>query len=624
MSPSPSKPDATSANRPPNDSIPETTVRAVVLGLVLAVILGAANAYLGLYAGMTVSASIPAAVISMAILRGLLRTGTILENNLVQTIASTGESLAAGVIFTVPALVLVGAWQDFKFWPTTLITMLGGLLGVIFMIPLRRAMIVDRPDLSYPEGVACAEVLRAGDAGGRGLIGIAAGVAVGGALKFLIEGAGLVKGALEIAGSAGRSVFYVGTSVSPALIAVGYIVKLRVAAQVFLGGALMWFIALPLLGGHEGGDAMTTALAAGKSSIRYIGVGAMLVGGVSSIWSVRRGILGGIQGLRGFGASASAQTARTDRDMSFTALLTLFIFTILGVFALYEYLLDSQVAAIASTGVMVAASFLFVAVATYIVGLVGSSNSPVSGMTICALLLASGVMLAVGVRGESAMLAVLGVAGVVCCAACTSGDIAQDLKTGQLVGATPARQQWMQVLSVIVPSFVFAPVLSLLHQNGGIGEKWQAPQATLFASLTKGFFGDGDLPLNLVYIGVGIGVASLAINAILARTTNPFRLYLMPVAVGMYLPLTVTTPILIGGILHWVVSRGNEDDAKDSGVLFGSGLIAGEALMGIGLAAVFQTGWFPFIPTPSTLVTILAFAILLGIYVQFARKQSAP
>ena len=624
MSPSPSKPDATSANRPPNDSIPETTVRAVVLGLVLAVILGAANAYLGLYAGMTVSASIPAAVISMAILRGLLRTGTILENNIVQTIASTGESLAAGVIFTVPALVLVGAWQDFKFWPTTLITMLGGLLGVIFMIPLRRAMIVDRPDLSYPEGVACAEVLRAGDAGGRGLIGIAAGVAVGGALKFLIEGAGLVKGALEIAGSAGRSVFYVGTSVSPALIAVGYIVKLRVAAQVFLGGALMWFIALPLLGGHEGGDAMTTALAAGKSSIRYIGVGAMLVGGVSSIWSVRRGILGGIQGLRGFGASASAQTARTDRDMSFTALLTLFIFTILGVFALYEYLLDSQVAAIASTGVMVAASFLFVAVATYIVGLVGSSNSPVSGMTICALLLASGVMLAVGVRGESAMLAVLGVAGVVCCAACTSGDIAQDLKTGQLVGATPARQQWMQVLSVIVPSFVFAPVLSLLHQNGGIGEKWQAPQATLFASLTKGFFGDGDLPLNLVYIGVGIGVASLAINAILARTTNPFRLYLMPVAVGMYLPLTVTTPILIGGILHWVVSRGNEDDAKDSGVLFGSGLIAGEALMGIGLAAVFQTGWFPFIPTPSTLVTILAFAILLGIYVQFARKQSAP
>ncbi len=621
MSQSQPGPDSRLPSQLAGDSVPETTVRAIALGLVLAVVLGAANAYLGLYAGMTVSASIPAAVISMAILRGLLRTGTILENNIVQTIASTGESLAAGVIFTVPALVLVGVWQDFEFWPTTLITMLGGLLGVIFMIPLRRAMIVERPDLSYPEGVACAEVLRAGDTGGRGLAGIALGVAVGGALKFLIEGVGLVRGALEIAGAAGRSVFYLGASISPALIAVGYIVKLRVAAQVFLGGALMWFMALPLLGGYESGDAMALALATGKSSIRYIGVGAMLVGGVSSIWSVRRGIQGGIRGLRGFGAPTSASTARTDRDMSFTALLTLFVFTVAGVFALYEYLLDSQVAAIASTVVMVAASFLFVAVATYIVGLVGSSNSPVSGMTICALLLASAVMLAVGVRGESAMLAVLGVAGVVCCAACTAGDIAQDLKTGQLVGATPARQQWVQILSVVVPSFVFAPVLSLLHHNGGIGEKWQAPQATLFASLTKGFFGGGDLPLNLVYIGVGIGLVALAINAALERTKNPFRLYLMPIAVGMYLPLTVTAPILIGGALHWLVSRSKKDDANDPGVLFGSGLIAGEALMGIALAAAFQTGWFPIFGTPSTIASIVAFAALLALFARFARRR---
>lgn len=239
--------------RDPNssaESIREVTVRAVVLGLLLAVVLGAANTYLGLYAGMTVSASIPAAVISMAILRGILRTGTILENNMVSTLASTGESLAAGVIFTVPALVLVGAWQDFEFWPTTLIAMLGGLLGVIFMIPLRRAMIVDRPDLTYPEGVACAEVLRAGDTGGRGLLTIASGVGVGALFKFLIEGLGLVRGALEAAGAAGRSSFYVGTNISPALIAVGYIVKFGVAAQVFFGGALMWFIALPLLGGY--------------------------------------------------------------------------------------------------------------------------------------------------------------------------------------------------------------------------------------------------------------------------------------------------------------------------------------------------------------------------------------
>lgn len=600
----------------------EVTIRAVVLGLVLAVILGAANTYLGLYAGMTVSASIPAAVISMAILRGLLRTGTILENNMVSTLASTGESLAAGVIFTVPALVLVGAWKDFEFWPTTLIAMLGGLLGVIFMIPLRRAMIVERPDLTYPEGVACAEVLRAGDKGGSGLITIAAGVGIGAIYKFLIEGLGLVRVALEGATTAGRSLFYMGTNISPALIAVGYIVKFGVSAQVFLGGALMWFVALPLLGGFESGDALAAAQAVGKGSIRYIGVGAMLVGGVASIWNVRHGILGGVRAMRGFGAGASGPVPRTERDMPFTALLVLFIATVLGVFGLYEYLLDSQMAAIASTLVMVAASFLFVAVATYIVGLVGSSNSPVSGMTICALLLASAVMLAVGVRGESAIFAVLGVAGVVCCAACTSGDIAQDLKTGQLVGATPAAQQWMQVISVIVPSFVFAPVLSVLHHNGGIGEKWQAPQATLFASLANGFFGDGELPLTMVYIGVGIGVAALAINAALGAMNNSFRLYLMPVAVGMYLPLTVTTPIFIGGVLHWFVNRGREDNPNDPGVLFGSGLIAGEALLGIALAAMAPLAWFPMVSAPNTLISIVAFAALLAVYAASAKRRA--
>jgi len=610
-------------NQPNGPAPAEITIRAVALGLILAVVLGAANTYLGLYAGMTVSASIPAAVISMAILRGLLRTGTILENNMVSTLASTGESLAAGVIFTVPALVLVGAWQDFEFWPTTLIAMLGGLLGVIFMIPLRRAMIVERPDLTYPEGVACAEVLRAGDTGGRGLSTIVAGVLLGGAIKFLTDAVGIVRGALEVAGSAGRSVFYAGSYVSPALIAVGYIVKLQIAAQVFLGAFLMWFIALPVLGGFDGStDALSVAKATGGISLRYIGVGAMLVGGVSSIWSVRHGILGGVRALRGFGAGASDPVPRTERDMPFTALLVLFVATVLGVFGLYEFLLDSQLAAIASTLVMVAASFLFVAVATYIVGLVGSSNSPVSGMTICALLLASAVMLAVGVRGESAMFAVLGVAGVVCCAACTSGDIAQDLKTGQLVGATPANQQWMQVLSVIVPSFVFAPILSVLHHNGGIGDKWQAPQATLFASLTNGFFGDGELPLNLVYIGAGIGVAMVAINAVLGALNKPLRLYLMPIAVGMYLPLVVTTPILIGGLLHWFLHRNREESPNDPGVLFGSGLIAGEALLGIGLAAMAPLAWFPLVGSANTLISIVAFGTLLAAYARFSARSA--
>jgi putative OPT family oligopeptide transporter len=491
------------------------------------------------------------------------------------------------------------------------------------MIPLRRAMIVERTDLTYPEGVACAEVLRAGDTGGRGLVTITGGVLIGGVVKALVEGVGILRGALEGAFASGRSLFYTGTYVSPALIAVGYIVKLRVAAQVFLGGALMWFVALPILGGYDGGDPIVAAKAAYGSSLRYIGVGAMLVGGVSSIWNVRHGILGGVRAMRGFGAGAGGPIARTDRDMPFTALIALFTFSMIGVFALYEFLLDSQLAAIASTIVMVAAAFLFVAVATYIVGLVGSSNSPVSGMTICALLLASAVMLAVGVRGESAMFAVLGVAGVVCCAACTSGDIAQDLKTGQLVGATPANQQWMQVISVIVPAFVFAPILTVLHNSGGIGDKFQAPQATLFASLTKGFFGDGELPLNLVYIGIGIGLTALAINFALARLKYSFRLYLMPVAVGMYLPLLVTAPILIGGLLHWLVNRGREDRAADAGVLLGSGMIAGEALVGIGLAAAAPSGVFPLVSSASLALTIATFLAMLVAFGYLSRTESS-
>jgi putative OPT family oligopeptide transporter len=606
-----------------NDSTPEVTLRAVLLGLVLAVVLGAANAYLGLYAGMTVSASIPAAVISMAILRGVFRTGTILENNIVQTLASTGESLAAGVIFTVPALVLIGAWQDFKFWPTTLITMLGGLIGVVFMVPLRRALIVERPDLPYPEGVACAEVLKAGEAtGGGGIRIIAAGVGVGALLKFLVGGIGIVRGSIEGAFAAGRSVFYLGTDVTAALIGVGYIVNTRVAAQVFLGGVIAWFIALPILGEYESGNAVESALGTWSASIRYIGVGAMLVGGVASIWQVRRGLLGGLGGLRRFGPGrAAAFVPRTERDMSFGALLALLVLVVLGVFGLYEYLIDSQLAAITATIVMIAASFLFVAVATYIVGLVGSSNSPVSGMTICALLLAAGVMLALGVSGETGMVAVLGVAGVVCCATCTAGDIAQDLKTGQIVGSTPARQQWVQVLSVIVPSFVFAPVLSLLHKSYGIGDQLRAPQATLFANLTQGLFGHASLPLTMVYTGATIGVGILVADFLLRRSGARFRLHIMPVAVGIYLPLTVTAPIFIGGLLRAALSRGR-DDASNPGVLFGSGLIAGEALMGIGLAGMMGFGWFPLIAKPSTIASLAALALLIGIYVRFARAAS--
>lgn len=596
----------------------EITAAAVVLGILLSIVMGAANTYLGLYAGMTVSASIPAAVISMAILRGVLRRGSILENNIVQTMASTGESLAAGVIFTVPALVLVGVWQDFRFWPTTLIVLLGGILGILFMVPMRRALIVERKDLIYPEGVACAEVLVAGEEGGSGVRAIVLGLGIGSAFKFLVSGVHAVAPTVEGAAASGRRALYFGSDMSLALMAVGYIVNVHISLLIFLGGAIGWLVAIPLMGGVEpGASALDTAWDLWSDQVRYMGVGAMLVGGVYSIWSVRRGIAAGITGLRAVRPVPGARDARlrTQQDMPFTQLLILFLLAVFGTFFFYEHLVGSAPIAGVTTAVMVIAAFLFVAVATYIAGLVGSSNSPVSGMTICALLLAAGVLLALGIKGESAILATLGVAGVVCCATCTSGDVAQDLKTGLLVGATPKKQQWMEIAAAVAPAFFFAPILTLLHHAYGIGTgepgSLRAPQAALFASLANGFFGEGTLPWPMIRIGALIGVGIIAVDRLLERSGSAFRAHIMPLAVGLYLPFSLSIPILIGGVMRTVLDGrgareaipagppvpgddllsapdGGRGSAKsrphDSGILFGSGLIAGEAILGILLA----------------------------------------
>ena len=576
---------------PAEKSLPEITAKAIVLGLVLSVVMGAANTYLGLYAGMTVSASIPAAVISMALLRGVLRSGNILENNIVQTMASTGESLAAGVIFTVPALILVGSWQNFEFWPTTIITLLGGLLGIIFMVPMRKALIVDRPDLVYPEGVACAEVLITGEEGGKGIMAIVKGLVLGGLFKFLLNGIGLVKETVEGAIGVGQRVLYMGSDMSVALLAVGYIVNLEIAVLITLGGAIGWVVALPLFGSYQVGmDPLDLAWTIWSDKTRYIGVGTMLIGGIFSIWDVRKGILAGLSGIRGVSgdASSGASVLRTEKNMAMYWLLGIFAFSVMGTFAFYDYLTGNWGIAAITAILMIITSFLFVAVATYIAGLVGSSNSPVSGMTICALLISAGILLALGIRGESAILATLGVAGVVCCATCTSGDVAQDLKTGILLGATPAKQQWAEILACVVSSFCFAPILILLHNAYGIGEGLRAPQAALFASLTKGFFGDEGLPWHLIGIGAAIGLVLIVANKILEARGSKFRTHVMPVAVGIYLPLSLDIPILIGGLIRYFMSTPNKNksDDADDGVLFGSGLIAGEALMGIFLAVI--------------------------------------
>jgi len=617
----------------PDDNTAESTALSLLLGLALAIVLGAANVYLGLYAGMTVSASIPAAVVSMAIMRGIFRRGTILENNISQTVASTGESLAAGAIFTLPALILTGVWVNFDFWISTGIIMTGGLLGIVFMVPLRKALIVDRPDLRYPEGVACAEVLTVGQHHGVGIKAIALGLGLGALFKFLVSGLKVLVENVEAAAAMGGRVFYAGGAMSPALLAVGYIVGPAVACQVFLGGAIAWMITIPAVGPYfpagAGVGAVDAAWGLWSTEVRYLGVGAMLVGGLYSIWNVRAGLVAGVKSLRRAAADGGDAVPRTERNMSLANLVAIFTTAVAGTFVVYFYLIGSLSLSVVAVLVMIPAAFLFAAVATYIVGLVGSSNSPVSGMTICAVLLAAFVIWLDGGTGRLAILATLGVAGVVCCVACTAGDVAQDLKTGQLVGATPARQQWAEILGVIVPSFFMVPVLVLLHNEYGIGQGLIAPQATLFASLAQGFFGDGTLPYPMISAGAAIGLAIIVADRLLHRAEIPFRLHIMPVAVGMYLPLSLAVPIMLGGLLHGWLSRARteENPLENSGILFGSGLIAGEALMGIGIAlpAYFQLNLaLNMDGVPMLLRQAASLTLFIGVMAAFAAVARKP
>ena len=593
---------------PPEKSIAEATIQAVGLGLILSFVMCAANIYVGLYAGMTVSAAIPASVISMGVLKGILRRGTVLENNIVHTIASSGESLAAGIIFTVPAIVLLGIWSDgFNYWETTLIAMAGGVIGVTMMIPLRRAMIIEQPELRFPEGVACAEVLKAGDRGGTDMLGIFGALGVGAAFKVLVSVVGVFTGSVERAVRVGRTVLYGGIDISPMLMAVGFIVGWEVSLLVFLGGAISFLGAIPVLawGGHVTGNVTDWVMSAiWDRQIRYFGIGAMVVGGVYSIihvsGSIRAGIASAVHGIR---RGEAADTLRTERNISGGALGALVLACIALMVVVYLKMTGSATTTAIVTVLMFILAFFFVAVASYIAGLVGSSNSPVSGMTICTVLVTAGVLLVLGFTGPGGMLATLGVAGVVCCAACTSGDICQDLKIGYILGATPRRQQWAEVVGVVMPAFIIAPVMTLLHRAYGIGvparegaTALKAPQAMMFKELVGTLFSDRPLPWTLLVVGGLVGVAAIVVDRlVLAPRGTKFRLHVMPLAVGMYLPWTVTTPILLGGLVYrWVeraaARRGLGAEARrqviHGGLLFSSGLVAGEAIMGIVIAGL--------------------------------------
>lgn len=597
---------------------PQLTLRAVGLAIVLAMILAAANTYLGLFAGMTIASAIPAAVVSMAVLR-LLGGGGILENNIVQTGASAGSSIASGVIFTIPALVILGFWQDFRYSWVLAIAGLGGLLGVLFSVPLRRALIVDQK-LAFPEGQAAAEVLKAGENPSQGvrILGIGA---LGGAFAKLAAGSGLrlIPDTAASAGFAGKYLAFFGTNLSPALLSVGYIVGLNVGIVVLAGAMLSWNIAIPYYVANVLPHQSELAQAAAglepedlagfiwSKQIRYLGVGAMLVGGIWALVSLRHSLLSGVRsGLAAARASAAGQViAHTEQDLPMKyVLLGILLFT-LPLWALYQAIVGSLAVSLPMTIIMIITGFLFCSVSAYMAGLVGSSNNPVSGITIATILFSAVVLLVLmGKDSEAGPVAAIMIGAVVCCAACIAGDNLQDLKCGYIVGATPWRQQVMLGIGAASSALVMAPVLNLLAQAYGIGVPSEthpnpllAPQATLMASVSKGLFG-GQLPWDMIAVGAVIGVAIIVLDEILKARGSSFRTPVLAVAVGIYLPLELMTPIFLGGLLAWVAERRLRRQGLDAaeierrhrkGLLFAAGMITGEALMGIAIAVPIVT-----------------------------------
>ncbi len=597
---------------------PQLTLRAVGLAIVLAMILAAANTYLGLFAGMTIASAIPAAVVSMAVLR-LLGGGGILENNIVQTGASAGSSIASGVIFTIPALVILGFWQDFRYSWVLAIAGLGGLLGVLFSVPLRRALIVDQK-LAFPEGQAAAEVLKAGENPSQGIRILGVG-ALGGAFAKLAAGSGLrlIPDTAASAGFAGNYLAFFGTNLSPALLSVGYIVGLNVGIVVLAGAMLSWNIAIPyyvanvlphqaeLAQAAAGLNAEDLAGFIWSKQIRYLGVGAMLVGGIWALVSLRHSLLSGVRsGLAAARASAAGQViAHTEQDLPMkSVLLGILLFT-LPLWALYQAIVGSLAVSLPMTIIMIITGFLFCSVSAYMAGLVGSSNNPVSGITIATILFSAVVLLVLmGKDNEAGPVAAIMIGAVVCCAACIAGDNLQDLKCGYIVGATPWRQQVMLGIGAASSALVMAPVLNLLAQAYGIGVPSEshpnpllAPQATLMASVSKGLFG-GQLPWDMIAVGAVIGVAIIVIDEVLKARGSSFRTPVLAVAVGIYLPLELMTPIFLGGLLAWIAERRLRRQGLDAaeierrhrkGLLFAAGMITGEALMGIAIAVPIVT-----------------------------------
>lgn len=613
---------------PAETSLPELTAKALFLGIVMAAVLGAANAYLGIKAGQTVSATFPAAVIAIAAFRLPFFRGSILEQNIARTSASVGEALVAGAIFTIPAFVMVQVggerlWTTFNYWETSFILLIGGVLGVLFITLLRRTLTVDA-GLPFPESRACFEIVKAGQQGESGAKYVFGALGLSMFLQVLKDSAGVrvFRESLEFVKELPASVVHHFDSsraplgdvshagavvlstpaISPALIGLGYVIGFELAAINFSGGLLAWFVFIPLalflnpaLGAQLSPGGVPTpvselAFSVWYNQVRPIAVGAMLVGAAYTMWKMRASIAAAFGGAFRRG-SAAASSSRLDKDLDLRVILLGTAALAVPMFLIYYHFSASLVGAAVAAVVMLVLGFLFSAVGGYLVGLVGGSNQPISGLTLSTLLVAALLMVAFGVTGLHGVGAVLGVAAVVCCACAISGDMIQDLKIGQLVGGTPWKMEVAELVSTVVVSFVLVFPIIILHEGnlklGGIGigdRALPAPQAGLMAQLAQGIVG-GEMPWGLILFGMFFSLALILIKA-----PSP-----MLIAVGMYLPLETTSAIFVGGVIKALVEwrmrrRGLAGPAAErvesTGILLASGLIAGESLTGVMLAGV--------------------------------------
>ena len=578
--------------------LPEFTVTSILMGIILAVVFGAANAYLGLKVGMTVSASIPAAVISLGVIRVIMKKNSILESNMVQTIGSAGESLAAGAIFTMPALFLwaeEGKIDMPGYLEITLIALFGGILGVLFMIPLRKALIVEEHGvLPYPEGMACAEVLLAGEEGGSNASTVFAGMGLGAAFKFIVDGLKIVPSDIttpNIKGYAGQ----IGVEIYPALIGVGYICGPSISSYMFAGGIIAWLVLIPAVVFFGGSVDFATlgntglagqtiaevyeangASAIWSNVIKYVGAGAIATGGVISLLKslplIIKTFAGAMKSLKN---TSGGTNVRTDRDMKMPVVLGIILIVIILI-----WLVPSVPVSLLGAFLIAIFGFFFATVSSRMVGLIGSSNNPVSGMAIATLLISTFVLKATGNTGMAGMTGAIAIGSIICVIAAIAGDTSQDLKTGFIVGATPAKQQVGELIGVVASGFAIAGVMSLLNKAWGFGSaEIPAPQATLMKMIVEGIM-DAKLPWVLVFMGV-----------FLALALEVLRVPVMPFAIGLYLPIYLSCGIMVGGVIRLFLDKKKEAEAKkkemiSNGTLYCAGMIAGEGLVGILMAVL--------------------------------------